>query len=96
LVLVTTPVSAETLVASVVIAPTLAAATLPAELMLEQRYLSIAMGAKALLLLSEYPWANAQQGMFEQTKFDAAIAAEQLKRAKGNSTKRLHTKTTFF
>lgn len=96
LILVTTPIGIETLSVEVAVAPTQDSATLPDELMMNQRNLTIAMGAKAILLLSEYPWANDQKGMLERVKFDTAIAAEQVKRAKGNGTKRLRTRLTIF
>lgn len=96
LVLVTTPIGIETLDVAVIVAPSSTSATLPDELMLEQRYLAIAAGALASLLMSPYPWANAQAGALERIKFDQAIAEEQLKRSKGTGTKRLRTRGTYF
>ena len=92
-----TPISDETLAASIAVTPSDSSTVLPDELLMNQRYLAIAAGAKSRLMMMEnVPWSNMQTGAIERAAFDAAVSAEQVKRAKGGSTKRLRTKLTLF
>lgn len=96
LVLFPTPVDVDTFDLSVAITPAMDATELPDLLLKQQRYLHVAAGAKAKLLVEPYPWANLQVAMYELEVFESAIAKQQVKRSKGNSATRLRTKTTFF
>lgn len=97
LVVYPTPDTNETLTASVVVAPISNSDEIPDELLLGNRYLAIAAGAKAsLMMMDAVPWANPQSGMMARSTYDIAIEGEQIARAKGTGPKRLRTKLTMF
>ena len=91
-----TPLASEVLTLSLVTNPTVEATEVPDMLMTNRRYLTIAAGAKARLMIENSPWANPQLGVAEAAAFESGIDREMLRRAKGSGQKRLRTRGTYF
>jgi hypothetical protein len=93
-----TPLASEVLTLSLVTNPTVEATEVPDMLMTNRRYLTIAAGAKARLMIDsgDVPWANPQLGVVQAAAFESGIDREMIRRAKGGGQKRLRTKGTYF
>lgn len=94
--LVSTPNAIEALQVIVKAKPTETATTLPDALY--QRYnAEVAAGAKSFLMMqADKPWTNLQQSAIYKNVFDGAIAAENLRYAKGGGSKPLRVKMHSF
>lgn len=94
--LIRTPDAVEALTVTIKARPEETAVTLPDDLY--QRYISeIAAGAKSFLMMqANQPWSNLQQAAIYRNQFEATIAKENLRYAKGGGAKPLRVRMHSF